>query len=153
MVRGQSTRRNTLLSTSLFVCRCSPSRIRGLSRFLMRIGSRVTNTMLCIEGLWQIFEDILQIIIYTGHCFLSPAKFEGCVPSDMKIKGTSVSPTLSVDLMLVSTSSPSDICPYLCLPPPVRSMYFSTEVFQWRIAVKATLRGINRMLGVGWLPH
>jgi len=53
--------------------------------------------MLYIEGVWQIFDDKLPIVIYTGHSFLSPAKFERCVPSDMKIKGTSVSPTLSVD--------------------------------------------------------
>jgi len=52
---------------------------------------------LCVEGVWGIFEDTLPIVIYTGHSFLSPAKFERCVPSDMKIKGTSVSPTLSVD--------------------------------------------------------
>jgi len=26
-------------------------------------------------------------------------------------------------------------------------------MFWWRSAVKATLRGINVMLGVGWLPH
>jgi hypothetical protein len=29
----------------------------------------------------------------------------------------------------------------------------SIEAFQWCIAVKATLRRINEMLGVGWLLH
>jgi len=41
----------------------------------------------------------------------------------------------------------------VCLPPPVRSVHFGIEAFRWRIAVKATLRGINKMLGVRWLPH
>jgi len=30
---------------------------------------------------------------------------------------------------------------------------FGIEVFQWRIAVKAMLRGVNKMLSVRWLPH
>jgi len=30
---------------------------------------------------------------------------------------------------------------------------FGIEAFQWRITVKATLRGLNEMLGIGWLPH
>ena len=53
--------------------------------------------MQCVEGIWRSLEDRLPIAIYTGHSFLLPAKFERCVPSDMKIKGTSVSLTLSVD--------------------------------------------------------
>jgi hypothetical protein len=32
-------------------------------------------------------------------------------------------------------------------------VHFSVEAFWWRIAVKATLRGVNEMLGLGWLPH
>jgi len=32
-------------------------------------------------------------------------------------------------------------------------MNFCIEAFRWRIAVKATLRGVNMMFGVGWLPH
>jgi len=27
------------------------------------------------------------------------------------------------------------------------------EAFRWRIAVKATLKGVNEMLGIGWLLH
>jgi len=30
---------------------------------------------------------------------------------------------------------------------------FRIEAFQHPIAVKATLRGVNEMLGVGWLAH
>jgi len=71
----------------------------------------------------------------------------------MKIKGTSVSPTLSVDYTSVSTSSCSGISPYLCLPLPVRSVHFGIEEFRRRIAVEATLRGITMMLGICWLPH
>jgi hypothetical protein len=107
----------------------------------------------CTEGIWRIFEDRLLIVIYTGHSFLSPAKFERCVLSDMKIKGTSVSPSLSVALISISTLLSSSISAYLCLPPPFHSVHFSIEAFWWRIAVKATLRGVNEMLGVGWLPH
>jgi len=55
--------------------------------------------------------------------------------------------------MSVSTSSPSDISSYRCLPPPVCSMQLRMVAFQWRIAVKATLRSVNKMLGMGWLPH
>jgi len=106
-----------------------------------------------VEGIWQSFEDRLPIVIYTGHSVLSPAKFERCVPSDMKIMVTSVSPTLSVELTLVSRSSYTGISPYLCLPSPVRSVYFDIEAFRWRIADKPTLRGVNRLLGVHWLPH
>jgi len=51
---------------------------------------------LCIEGIWQIFEDRLPIVIYTGHSVLLPVKFKRCVPLDMKIKAASVSPTLRV---------------------------------------------------------
>jgi len=32
-------------------------------------------------------------------------------------------------------------------------VHFGLEAFRWRITVKATLRGVNEMLGVGWLPH
>jgi hypothetical protein len=32
-------------------------------------------------------------------------------------------------------------------------VYFSIEAFRWRIAVKATLKGVNEMIRVGWLPH
>jgi len=32
-------------------------------------------------------------------------------------------------------------------------VHFVIEAFQGHIAVKATLRGENEMLGVGWLPH
>ena len=72
----------------------------------------------CVEGIWRIFEDGLPIVIYTGHSqFFSPAKFERCVPSDMKIKGTSVSPSLNVPLTSISTLLSSSISAYLCLPP------------------------------------
>jgi len=71
----------------------------------------------------------------------------------MKIKGTSVSPSLSVALTSISTLLSWSISAYLCLPPPVRCVHFSIEAFRWRIAVKAMLRGVNEMLGVGWLPH
>jgi hypothetical protein len=53
----------------------------------------------------------------------------------------------------VSKTSCSDISPYLFLPPPVRNVNFGLEAFRWSIAVKATLRGIHKMLGIRWLPH
>ena len=55
--------------------------------------------------------------------------------------------------MSVSTSSSSGIAPGLCPPPPVCSVHFGIEAFQWCIAVKVMLRGVNKMLGVGSLPH
>jgi len=108
---------------------------------------------LCVEGIWWIFEDRLPIVIYTGHSFLSPAQFQKCVQSAMIIKGTSVSPTLSIAITLISTLLSSSISPYLCLPPPVGSVHFGIEALRWRTAVKATLRGVNEMLSLGWLPH
>jgi hypothetical protein len=51
----------------------------------------------------------------------------------------------------MSTLLSSSISAYLCLPPPVGSVHISIEAIRWCIAVKATLRGINEMLGVGWL--
>jgi len=53
--------------------------------------------MLCIKGIWWMFEDRLRIAIYTGHSVLAPAIFERCVLLDMKTKGTNVSPALSID--------------------------------------------------------
>jgi hypothetical protein len=94
-------------------------------------------------------EDQLPIVIYTGHSVLSPATLQRGVPSDMKIKGTSVYSSLSVTITFNSTLLSSCMSTYLCLPPPVRSVNFSIEVFRWRITVKVMLRGVNKMLGVG----
>jgi len=150
---ANTTQRGTSFSTSQFVCRCLSSRFWGILRFLIGIGRRATITTLCVEVIWRIFDDRLPIVIYTGHSFLSPAKFERCVPLDMHIKGTRVSATLSVVYMLIGMVLSSRISPDLCLPPPVRSLHFSIEAFRWRIAVNATLKGVNEMLRVGWLPH
>ena len=109
--------------------------------------------MLCVEGIWRIFEDRLQIVIYTGHSFLSPEKFARCILSDMKIKGTSVSTTLGIDEMSIRMLLSRSISLYLCLPPPVRRVHFVIEAFWWRIAVNATLRGVIMIVSVGWLPH
>jgi hypothetical protein len=32
-------------------------------------------------------------------------------------------------------------------------VHFGLEVFRWGIAVKAPLSGVNKLLGVRWLPH
>jgi len=122
-------------------------------QFFIGLGRRVTIMTLCVEGIWRIFKDRLPIVIYKGYSSLSPDKFERCVLSDMKINGNSVSPTRSVDLTSVSTSSPLDISCYLSLPPPVQSMHIGREASRWHIPVEATLRRLNTMLGVGWLPH
>lgn len=82
-----------------------------------------------------------------------PAEFEICVPSDMKIKGNSVFPTLSVDQGLIRTILSSSISPYPFLPPPVLSVGFGIVAFRWCISVKGMLGGIHEMLGVGWLPY
>ena len=114
---------------------------------------RATITTRCVEGIWRISEDRLPIVIYRGHSFLLPAEFERCVPSDIKITGTSVSTALSVDLTSIGTVLSMNISASLCLPQPVRSVHFGIESLQWRIAVKPMLCGINEMLGIGWLPH
>jgi len=150
---GWSTCRSMSFSTSRFVCHCSSSSFWVILQFLIGISQRATITTMCSEGIWQIVDDRLPIVKNTGHSFLLPAKFERCILSDMKIKGISVSATVSVDLTLVSTSSSLGISQYLCLPPPVCSVHFGIEVFWWCITVKAMLRGVNKMLGVSWLPH
>ena len=55
--------------------------------------------------------------------------------------------------MSISTLLSWSISPYLYLPPPVRSVHFGMEAFRWLIAVEATLRGVNQMLGLRWLAH
>jgi hypothetical protein len=120
---------------------------------LIGIGRRATITTLCVEGVWRIFKDRLPVVIYTGHYVFPESKFERCVLSDMKIKGTSVSPTLSIDYISISTLLSSDISPYQCLPPSVCSVHFGIEAFLGHIAVKVRLRGENVMPGVGSLPH
>jgi hypothetical protein len=67
--------------------------------------------------------------------------------------GTSVSPSLSVALTLIRTLLSSSISAYLCLPLQVCSEQFSIEAFRCCITVKATLSGVNEMLGIHWLPH
>jgi hypothetical protein len=122
-------------------------------RILIGIGRRATIMTVCCEGIWRIFEERSPIFIYTAHSFVLPAKFERCVPSDMKMKGTSVSTSLSVGLTAISMILSSSISAYLCLSPPVCSVHCSKETFQWRIAVKAMLRCVYGMRGVGWLPY
>jgi len=148
-----SLRQSTLFNTSQFLCRCSGSRPCGILWFLIPIGRRATISTLCFEGIWQIFKDSLPTDMYTGHSFLPPANSERSVPSAMKIQGTSVYRTLGVDVTLISTLLSSSISPYLCLPPPACSVHLGLEVFLWRITVKATLRGVNELLGVGRLLH
>jgi len=152
-VRGWSTRCSTTFSTSRFVCRSLSSSFWGILRYLVGIGKRETIMMLCVEGIWWIFENSLAIVIYTGHSFLLPAKFNRCVPLHMKIKGTSGSPTLSVDLMSISKWLSTSISAYLWLPTIVHGVDFGTKAFWWRITINAMQRGVNVMLSVGWLPH
>ena len=152
-VSSQSTCLSTSFSNSRLLCGCSSSCYCRILQVLIRIGTTATIATLCIEGICRIFDTWLPIVIYTGHSELWQAKFERFVPSDMTIKGTSVSPTLSVDLTLISTWLFSSISPYQCLPPWVCSAHFSIEVFRWQIAVKATLWCVTEMLGIGWLPY
>jgi len=140
-----------MFSTSRFVCCCVFSLFWGILRFLIGIGRTATMTTVIIEGILRIFDARLPIVIYTGHSFLSPAKFKRCVPLDMKIKGTSISPSRTDGLISISTLLSSSTTAFLCLPPPVCSVHFGITAFRWSIAVGATLMGINAMLGVGWL--
>jgi hypothetical protein len=71
----------------------------------------------------------LPIAIYSGHCLLLPATFERCVPSDMKIKGTCVSSTLSIVQMLICTLLSWSTSPYRCLPQQVCCVHFGIEAF------------------------
>jgi hypothetical protein len=152
-MRGWSTRQSTLFSTFWFVYRCTSSSFQVILLFLIGIGRRAHSTTPCIEGIWRSFEDRLPIVIYIGHCVWWPEHFESCIPLDMNIKGTSVSPTLSIDQMSVSTLSCSGISLALCLPPPVCSVHFGIETFQWPITYQASQSAVNKMLSVHWLPH
>jgi hypothetical protein len=55
----------------------------------------------------------LPIVLHSGAYFLLPAKSERYVLSEMKIKGTTISPTLSIDLMSIITVLSLSISPYL----------------------------------------
>jgi len=68
----------------------------GILRFIIGSSSRVTIMTVCVEGIWAILKPRLSIVIHTGHSLLLPAKLEKCVLLDMKIKGTSVSTSLTV---------------------------------------------------------
>jgi hypothetical protein len=72
--------------------------------------------IMCIEGFLWIFEDGLPTVLYTGYSCLSPAKFGSCVPSDKNIMGTTVSPTLRVELTSIRTLLSLGILSYLCCP-------------------------------------
>jgi len=122
-------------------------------QFFFGIGREANITKVCVEGFRRISEDRFPVVIYTGHSFWSPAKFEKHVLSDMKIKGTSVSPSLSVALTSISTILSSGISACLYLPQPVGNEHFNIEAFRWCITVNTTLRGINEILIVGCLPH
>jgi len=152
-VRDWSTHWSTSFSTSRCVCHSSFSCYWRILLFLIGIGRTASITIVRIEGIWRIFEGRLPIGLYSGYSVLTQEKFERCVLSDMKIRWTSVSPSQSVAVTSISTLLPSSISAYLCLPLPVRSVHFGIDAVRYCITVKPTLRGVNEMLGVGWLPH
>jgi hypothetical protein len=121
--------------------------------FFIWIGRKVNISTLCVGAIGWSLEYRLPIAIYPGHSLLSLAIFEIYIWSDIMLMRTSVSLPLSVDLMSVITSLYSAISTYLCLIPPVLSVYFGIETFQEHIAVKGALRAENKMLGASWLPH
>jgi hypothetical protein len=47
----------------------------------------------------------------------------------------------------------SSISTYFCLPLPVVTVQFCTEAHLCGDAVKATLCGVIKMIGVDWLPY
>jgi hypothetical protein len=106
---------------------------------MIGIGSRVITTTVWVERILRILDDRLPIVILTSHGLLSPGKFDTCVLLDMKSKEPSVFPTLSVQRMLVSTTSFSGIFPYLGLLPHIYSGHLGLQVVKWHIIVKATL--------------
>jgi hypothetical protein len=66
--------------------------------------------------------------------------------------GTSVSPSLSVDIMSISVFLASRISSYLCLLQVIHIVHYGLETFRWYIGVNVTLRGGTEMFGVGRLP-
>ena len=79
--------------------------LKGMSRILIAIGSRATNSTLCIAVAMRAEADRFPIVMYTGHAFVSPEKFVRWVASDMKIMiiGITVSPSSSKVCIAVST--------------------------------------------------
>lgn len=108
---------------------------------------------MCVQGIRLILEGRLSMVIYTGHSFLSPAKFMRCILSDMQIKETNEYCILRVAITSITTLLSWSICAYLCLPPTVRGVDFCIEAFLSSIAVKVMIRGVYEMLGVCRLPH
>jgi len=68
-------------------------------------------------------------------------------------QGNQCIPPWSINLRLISTLVSSIISPYPCLQQPLCSVYLVIGACQWRIADKATLRGVNEMIGIGWLLY
>jgi hypothetical protein len=104
--------------------------------------------MLRVEGVWLILEDRMPIVIYTGNSFLLRAKIERCFPSNIIMKGSSASPTLSIDKTSISKLLSLSISNSLCLPPAVCSVHFGIEAFRVYMAVKSILKSENVMLGI-----
>lgn len=152
-MRCSSTHRSTSFSTSWFARCCTSSHIGTILHFIIGVHRSVNITMVFIGGIWWIFDDRLPVVINTGNSFLLPPTFKWCVPLHMKIKRSSGSPTVSVDLMLISMSLSSVTSPYVWFPPPVHRVHFGVLAFRWHITVKATLRGISQMHRAGLLPH
>jgi len=75
-----------------------------MSRILIAIRSRATNSTLCIAVAMRAEADRFPIVMYTGYSFLSPEKFVRWVASDMKIMGIMVSPSSSRVCIAVSTA-------------------------------------------------
>jgi Mn2+/Fe2+ NRAMP family transporter len=65
----------------------------GTSPILIRIGKRAINKIPWWLGAILTVVDRFPIVMYTGHAFLSPEKLVRCIVSDMKIIGTTVSPS------------------------------------------------------------
>jgi len=152
-LRGSSNHRSSSSSTTQFVCHYSSSCFCGILSFLIGISRRTTIVMPCVEDIWWIFHDRLTIALYEGHSCLGPGQFDRCVPWNIMINRTSVSPTLSVAITSNSTWLCSGISPYLCLPLLVFSVHFSIDALRWGITVNTMLKCKNQMLGVGGLPH
>jgi len=128
-------------------------------RSIIGMGRRVTILTCCVGCIWRSFEHTFPIVIYTRTMLLLPAKFKRCVSSDTHVKGSCVSPTLSVDQMWISTVLSWNISPYLCLPPRVWNVHFGVEAFQCYITdevtnslIRLTMPGLQYLIGRRYLP-
>jgi len=96
---------------------------------------------------WEHLLELLKLIgngHITGHSSLLSANLTRFGLANINIQGNSVYRTMTVDLTSKNALLSLSICPYLDLPPPVKSVNVGIEAFWQHVTVQAKLWGQMR---------